>query len=339
MVAANPKPISQSISISDETGNYRAQVTPDQALVVTPIGSGPGGIQQVEILDSLGVPLTYNSNGQATMANSLPVVIASDQSWVGAAGLGKAEDSVHGSGDVGVMALGVVTDGSTSLAGAGDYGVIGTDAAGNVRTVGNVASGSADAGNPVKIGGVYSTSRPSPPASSRVDAQTDDRGYLAAVVRGVNLTPADGLSNTSVPSIAYLQAGSAASTVGYTFSLPFLFNGTAWDRQRMNPVASGGAALVEAGPYVFGRVTADGQIKSSAGFIHTVTISPSGSVVAGVLTIYNSTSESGTVVASFALPVTSFTPFSVTLDVACSTGIYVGFDATLANVSCTVSYR
>ena len=27
------------------------------------------------------------------------------------------------------------------------------------------------------------------------------------------------------------------------------------------------------------------------------------------------------------------------LDVACGTGIYVGFDATLANVSCTVSFR
>ena len=107
----------------------------------------------------------------------------------------------------------------------------------------------------------------------------------------------------------------------------------------MNPVASGGALLIENGPYSFGRVTADGQIKGSAGFIHTVTITPTGTVTAGVLTIYNSTTESGTVVASFSLPVTTFTPFSVTLDVSCSTGIYVGFDGTLANVGCTVSYR
>lgn len=39
----------------------------------------------------------------------------------GAANLGKAEDAVHGSGDTGVMALGVANTGATSLAANGDY--------------------------------------------------------------------------------------------------------------------------------------------------------------------------------------------------------------------------
>lgn len=105
---------------------------------------------------------------------------------------------------------------------------------------------------------------------------------------------------------------------------------------RMN---SARALYAENGPYTIGRATADTQIKATAGFIHTVSISPSGSVTAGVLTIYDSAAESGTVLAVYSLPVTTFTPFSVTFDCVCATGIFVGFDATLANVSASVSFR
>ena len=90
--------------------------------------------------------------------------------------------------------------------------------------------------------------------------------------------------------------------------------------------------------YSVTRVIADGQIKGSAGVVHTITIAPTGSVVAGVLTVYNSLTETGTVLFSVSLPVTTFTPFTVTLDAAASTGIYVGFDGTLSNVGVTVTY-
>ncbi len=51
---------------------------------------------QAEIVDSGGTPLTYNANGQATMANSSPIVIASNQSAldVGAGTAGTADASV-----------------------------------------------------------------------------------------------------------------------------------------------------------------------------------------------------------------------------------------------------
>lgn len=74
-----------------------------------------------------------NANGQAAMANSTPVVVASDQSAVpisstalvpgtGATNLGKAEDAAHSTGDTGVYILGTRQDSPTATAGAsGDY--------------------------------------------------------------------------------------------------------------------------------------------------------------------------------------------------------------------------
>lgn len=103
-------------------------------------------------------------------------------------------------------------------------------------------------------------------------------------------------------------------------------------------VGSGGELYVRNRPMSYSRVVADGQVKGSAGHIHTINIAPTGSVTAGVLTIYDSLTETGTVIYSVALPTTTFTPFTVLLNVAAATGIFVGFDATLANVQVTTSY-
>ena len=47
--------------------------------------------------------------------------------------LGQLEDTVHGSGDIGVMALGVRNDAGTALAADGDYIPLSTDATGALR--------------------------------------------------------------------------------------------------------------------------------------------------------------------------------------------------------------
>ena len=96
---------------------------------------------------------------------------------------------------------------------------------------------------------------------------------------------------------------------------------------------------VENGPYSYSRKTADGQVKATAGFIHTISIAPTTATpTAGLVTIYDSASETGTVI--FSEWVFATTPgHTITLDVTCGTGIYVGYDATLANVSVTVAYR
>ncbi|MDB5531531.1 MAG: hypothetical protein JWR51_4634 [Devosia sp.] len=287
------KPISQNVTVSDESGDYRIKVNSDGSIDTNASGSGPGGIAQVEILDSLGNPLTYNANGQATMASSSPVVIASNQSAV-----------------------------ASNI----------TQTGGNVLAVDDAAAGTTV---PVPVGGRVSTTYPTYSNGDRTQQQFSTGGELIGNPRVSSAALTDTFSNTAAQPLGITTT--AGTTSQSLRVLPMGFNGTDWDRVRLAGPLLG--LLVENGPYVFGRVTADGQIKGSAGFIHTITITPTGAVTAGVLTVYNSTTETGTVVASFSLPVTTFTPFSVTLDVACSAGIFVGFDATLANVGCTVSYR
>lgn len=91
--------------------------------------------------------------------------------------------------------------------------------------------------------------------------------------------------------------------------------------------------------YSYGRVTADGQIKSSAGFVHTVTFAPlTATPTAGLVTIYDNTAGSGTVIYSEWIFATDV-GHTILLDVVAATGIYVEYDGTLANIQTTVSFR
>lgn len=203
-----------------------------------------------------------------------------------------------------------------------------------VASVGSVSSGATDSGAPVKVGGRYNSTMPTFTDGQRGDVQLDAKGSLLSRPLFINLTGADGFLNTSLGA----PGASALQTFGcMPMAAGFAFNGTSWDRVRNAGSALG--LLTESGPYLLGRATADAQIKSSAGFIHTVSIAPlTATPTAGLLTIYNNTAESGTVV--YAEWVFATTPgHTVTLDVPCSTGIYVGFDGTLANVQVTVAYR
>lgn len=83
----------------------------------------------------------------------------------------------------------------------------------------------------------------------------------------------------------------------------------------------------------------DTQVKSGAGFLHTVTISCNDAApTAGSLIIYDNTAESGTIVFNHTFTTTPFVPFSVTLDYIMATGIYVGMTTT-GDVNFSVSYR
>lgn len=88
-----------------------------------------------------------------------------------------------------------------------------------------------------------------------------------------------------------------------------------------------------------GIKTADAQIKSSAGFIHSISISCNDAApTAGSIIVYDNTAESGTQVWNETFTATAFRGYSVILDVVCSTGIYVGFTTT-ADVNVQISYR
>lgn len=140
----------------------------------------------------------------------------------------KQEDAPHTSGDYANAVLYVRNDANATLTSTDmDYGTPTVDAAGNTRVVGNVASGAADSGNPVKISGVFNTTPPPVTTGQRSDLQTTANGVLKTTITNsagttvaTFVTASDGLSNGTFAN---------AITVG---TAAFNFDGTTWDRQR-----------------------------------------------------------------------------------------------------------
>lgn len=87
------------------------------------------------------------------------------------------------------------------------------------------------------------------------------------------------------------------------------------------------------------RITSEGLIRTGAGKLHTISIAPTTATpTAGLLTVYDNTAESGTAI--YSEWVFATTPgHTITLDCDVKVGIYVGYDGTLANASCTVTHR
>lgn len=78
----------------------------------------------------------------------------------------------------------------------------------NAQVVGNIASGSADSGNPVKICGVYNSTLPTPSSGQRVDRQTDLNGREL-----VANAPLDGYKASYAAAVSALVFAAAATDV------------------------------------------------------------------------------------------------------------------------------
>lgn len=98
---------------------------------------------------------------------------------------------------------------------------------------GNVASGATDAGNPVKIGGLYSSSPPVLTNGKRGDLQLTQRGFGIVAIGDA--------SNANAAAVFYNGGGGVPITDGQGFGftgflgsvgIGMVFNGTGWDRQR-----------------------------------------------------------------------------------------------------------
>jgi hypothetical protein len=91
-----------------------------------------------------------------------------------------------------------------------------------VSVVGNVASGSADSGNPVKVGSVFNSTLPTPSSGQRVDLQGDKNGRLITLdvpsdgYKATYSASILGLSATTTPTDIFTITGSATKTVRVT---------------------------------------------------------------------------------------------------------------------------
>lgn len=261
---------------------------------------------------------------------------------------------------------GAVYNASPTARTEGQWGPLQAFTDGSLQISGNIASGATDSGNPIKLGARYNTTKPTFTNGQRGDLQIGTRGSL-----GVTLFGEDNVTSVSVITT---QDGATTGNYLKSFATIGTFNGTNWDQGRsvVNATNSTGTGIQAVGlvgqlnetspqvvtenqfgnvrinpvgilltehSYTYGRATADTQIASASAFIHTVSISATTATpVAGLLTIYDNTAESGTVVYSEWIT-TSVAGHTVILDVKCGTGIYVSFDASLANVQATVAYR
>ena len=104
---------------------------------------------------------------------------------------------------------------------------------GLLTVVGNVASGVADSGNPVKVGGKFSATLPTLVDQNRGDFATTNGGAILAAVSGISGSSTDGLSNSSViQPVSGTAANNATTARTGLATCSFFFNGTTWDRQR-----------------------------------------------------------------------------------------------------------
>lgn len=201
----------QRTKITDGTNNAALSNTSpigtEQSLIVRNIPSGTQTISgSVSITGAVPLPTgaateatlsalngKFNSLGQKAMSGSVPVAIASDQSAVPSSQSGTWANRLQdGSGnaitsqtsgsqrplDVGVNVAGVQVDPRSIRALTSADVVTAQQGSPPWSVVGNIASGSADSGNPVKVGGVYNTTLPVLSSGQRSDVQFDSSGRL-----------------------------------------------------------------------------------------------------------------------------------------------------------------
>lgn len=244
-----------------------------------------------------------------------------------------------------LMGNGVTGTGSQRVTIASDNTAIAVTAAQatasslNAQVVGNVASAASDSGNPVKVAGVYNSSRPTFTTGQRGDIQMDSRGNLPFSIYSNGGTQ-DATVTSSVPDAVNRATQGNLNVLGANYA----FNGgVGWDRQRSAVgaalVSTGiGSLSVEEGGRTFANISTatTTTVKSGAGHFHTLTINTF--VASATITIYDNTAGSGTKIATITLPstITSTAPQTLTYDLAYATGLTI---VTSGATDLTLTYR
>lgn len=140
----------------------------------------PAGNNNIGDVDVASIAAGDNNIGNVDIVSGTITTVSTVTALgAGTTGPMKAEDVAHATGDQGFPSWGVANEAQTSLAADGDYIGQATDVKGNSLVVGNIAHDTADAGNPVKIGGKAVSAEPTAvTANDRVNALFDLVGKL-----------------------------------------------------------------------------------------------------------------------------------------------------------------
>lgn len=322
---ANPLPV----------GDAGGSLTID-GTVTANAGTGPwpvtdnGGALTVDGTVSLGAgaasigTLAANSGvdiGDVDVTSVLP--------GTGATNLGKAEDAVHGSGDVGVMVLGVRNDAGTAMAADGDYiplSVNGSGALrvtpGNVAVAGLAATDAAVSGNPVYVAGRASAAVPSdvsadgdvvPPWMLRSGAQATVVTAAGALIGGDAANGLDADVTRVIPGTSATHLGKAedaAHTSGDTgvYALavrdtaPAAHSGTDGDYESLHVNDEGGlwttpTGSANGGTTLFRSIDLDEteeEVKATAGTVYGMWVTNTATATRWIK-FYNATAANVTV--------------------------------------------
>lgn len=176
-------------------------------------GAGSSGpTSDVNVAEWGGAATTL---GQKAMADSLPVVLASDQSALTVAGgVTPADNFANPTTAIASFALAGVWDGAA-------WDRMPGNSAGGIYAQGAVADDAAAAGNPVPVGGIYNSTKPTYTNLDRSQLQQDSRGNLLVAIQWVDSVTPGGTA----------PADNKAAVQGLgTWSQNAVYNGTNWDR-------------------------------------------------------------------------------------------------------------
>jgi len=154
----------------------------------------------------------FGSIGQQTMAASTPVVIASNQSAI----------------PISAASLPLPTGASTSAnqtTANSSLSSIDTKLTAPLSTQGSAASGTANSGNPIKIGAVYNSTLSAVTSGNRTDLQTNAFGELAVRSRN-KFTRVTGNATTTVKTGAGILSQVCWGTVGANASTATVYDNT-----------------------------------------------------------------------------------------------------------------
>lgn len=149
-----------------------------------------------------------------------------------------------------------------------------------------------------------------------------NKKYRGVVVLGEYLSPSPSYENGDVATLQTDNNGNLKTTLATKIAGEDIVLDVLKTEQRFS----------------FHRTTTSGLVKSGSGFLHTVTFSATGTVVSGVITLYNNTTDSGQIIWSGVIPA-GIAPLSIILDVSFSSGLYIKYDGVVSNVGTVVSFR